>query len=169
MHILVVLTSLLALGSTSPTSKRATSVPQYVLDHAPLVRLDTLEKFFPTDIALILANTHPTNGKGSPVNGPKPLTLANLDQLKGTDVFLTSNDGIQKIDQGAVKWTFGVLPDAGGNTTGATASVIITAAKDGDILDAFYFYFYGYNKGLAPLSINGFEFGDHVGDWEHNM
>jgi hypothetical protein len=169
MHVFIALIGLLALGSASPTPKRDTSVPQYVLDYAPIVRLDTTDKFLPTDIASVLANTHPTDGKGVSLNVSGPLTLANLDQLQGEDIFLTSNEGIQAIDQGGVPWTLGVLPDASGNTTGATASVIITAAKDGDILDAFYFYFYGYNKGLAPFGITGFEFGDHVGDWEHNM
>jgi hypothetical protein len=44
--------------------------------------------------------------------------------------------------------------------------VLIVVEKDNGVVDAFWFYFYHYNLGN---SVFGIRFGNHVGDWEHNM
>lgn len=44
--------------------------------------------------------------------------------------------------------------------------VLIVVEKDNGVVDAFWFYFYHYNLGNSVFSIR---FGNHVGDWEHNM
>lgn len=160
----IVLAGLLCLTMATPVKRQGSTVPQFVLDHAPLVHLDNEEQYFPSDIGVQLVHTHPVLGDFTPINTFAPITLQNLDGL-GADAFLASNEGIQA-DPG---WFHGVKPAADGSTPGAVASVIITVPKANNILDAFYFYFYAYNKGNAPFSIPNAEFGNHVGDWEHNM
>lgn len=98
------------------------------------------------------------------------MTLDNLDSLNafangGTDVYLTSNEGIAALPS----WFQGVKPDASGNTGSTIASAIVTVSKPNNIVDAFYFYFYAYNQGNWVLNLPVLEFGDHVGDWEHTM
>ncbi|ETN39738.1 uncharacterized protein HMPREF1541_05964 [Cyphellophora europaea CBS 101466] len=157
---------LVTLASTTPIRRQTSSVPQYVLDHAPLVHLDEQEQWFPSDITAQLTNSHPTDASSNPIpNAPSPLTLSNLNSLAGEGVYVTSNEGITALPE----WFHGVAPTPDGSTPGAVASVVITVPKTNDILDVFYFYFYAYNEGNAPLSIPNFEFGNHVGDWEHNM
>lgn len=142
-------------------------VPQYVLDHAPLVHLKTDDAFRPSSIAAQLKHTHPTVNATSITNGPHPRTLYNLSRLNRfghEDIFLSSNGDFTKLPP----WTRGILPDAQGKTHGAPTAAIIVHRKHNAIgtVDAFYMYFYAYNRGNLVL---GQEFGNHVGDWEHNM
>lgn len=158
--------ALASLASSTPIKRQASSVPQYVLDHAPLVHMDEQEQWFPSDLTAQLDNSHATDENFTNIpNAPSPLTLSNLNSLSAEDVYLTSNEGITALPD----WFHGVKPTADGSTPGAVGSVIITASKPNDILDVFFFYFYAYNEGNAPLSIPNFVFGNHVGDWEHNM
>ncbi|PLB37339.1 uncharacterized protein BDW47DRAFT_118180 [Aspergillus candidus] len=145
----------------------ATSIPNYVLDYAPLVWLHKEDPYMPSDIGQQLGHTTPqVNWK--PIHGaPSPLTLNNLDSLNdlgNTSVFLTSIEGIDADPQPA--WFRGVTPDENGQTKDAVTSTIIVREHGDNIVDAFYFYFNAYNQGNTVL---GMEFGDHIGDWEHNM
>ncbi|OIW23523.1 hypothetical protein CONLIGDRAFT_556837, partial [Coniochaeta ligniaria NRRL 30616] len=45
-------------------------------------------------------------------------------------------------------------------------AVLVMVDKGSGILDAFWFFFYGYNLGQT---VAGVRFGNHVGDWEHSM
>ena len=168
MRQFVLLSGLLSLAHTIPLPRADTNVPQYVLDYAPIVYLDVNEKFFPSDISAQLVHTHPTRDDFSDIDSaPSPLTLDNLDSLNalaGTDAYLTSNEGIAAQPQ----WFQGVKPSADGSTPGAFSSVVITVSKPGNILDAFYFYFYAYNQGTRLFGL-GDPLGNHVGDWEHTM
>ncbi|KAH7378320.1 hypothetical protein BKA66DRAFT_149445 [Pyrenochaeta sp. MPI-SDFR-AT-0127] len=143
-------------------------VPQYVLDHAPLLHLFSKDRHRPSSIAAQVPNTHPAiDFKTVPVPSP-PLTLDNLDQLNsvgangGRDCYLTSNDDVTK----SPKWLEGVQVDANGGTGESKTGVVIVVDKGGGVVDAFYFYFYANNWGGVVLAK---ELGDHVGDWEHNM
>lgn len=96
---------------------------------------------------------------------PTPLTLnnlASLNSLGGANVYLTSIDDITQNPA----WLKGVKPDGTGKTNGAISCAIIVNNHGAGNVDAFYFYFYAYNRGNSVL---GQETGDHVGDWEHNM
>lgn len=94
---------------------------------------------------------------------PSPLTLDNLNELNGFgEVWLTANDDWTA----GPSWTHGVQPDSNGKTNDAITAAIIIHEKDNTTLDAFYFYFYAYNRGNEVL---GQEIGDHLGDWEHSM
>ena len=134
------------------------------IQSAPIVWLNSREEYLPSDIATQLAHTHPVKD-GKPISGiASPLTLENLDTLNdGTqDVYLASNDDVSKDPA----WLKGVRPDSHGKTNGAMSCCIIVNDKGADIVDAFYCYFYAYNKGQVIFEK---ELGDHVGDWEHNM
>jgi hypothetical protein len=99
------------------------------------------------------------------------LTLSNLDELNktpntgnGKNVSLTSNAGIRALP------TFldGVHPANDGSLSpGTIATAVVTVEKANNTLDAFFFFFYAYNRGDWIFELPILELGDHVGDWEH--
>jgi hypothetical protein len=156
-----------ALGlrvAAKPWKRAPDGVPQYVLDYAPLVYLHSSEKYFPSDIAAQVANTIPQVNFAPVANAPNPLDLNNLNQL-GADVYLTSKDDVTKNPA----WIMGVKPDASGKTQGAVTATVIVNDKGNGNVDAFYMYFYANNWGGTVLGFPQLNFGNHVGDWEHNM
>ncbi|OJJ34138.1 hypothetical protein ASPWEDRAFT_52428 [Aspergillus wentii DTO 134E9] len=159
------------LVDTQPSIDRAdlttTSIPSFVLEYAPLVWLHSEESYQPSDIGQQLVHTTPMVNWTSTKDAPSPMTLDNLDKLNNlgnTSVYLTSKEGIDADPQPA--WFHGTTPDEKGQTNNAVSCAIITRDHANGTLDAFYFYFYAYNEGNTVL---GMEFGNHIGDWEHNM
>ncbi|KAF4269815.1 hypothetical protein KXW98_005543 [Aspergillus fumigatus] len=156
-----------AATDTAMKDLAATSIPSFVLEYAPLVWLHSQDPYMPSDIGQQLVHTTPMVDH-KPIQGlQSPLTLDNLDGLNSlgnTSVYLTSREGISASPQPA--WFKGTAPDQQGKTNGAVSSTIIIRDHNNGTVDAFYFYFYAYNEGNTVL---GMEFGDHVGDWEHNM
>jgi hypothetical protein len=128
---------------------------------APVVWLNSREEYLPSDLAAQLAHTHPEID-GKPIVGhASPLTLENLDTLNDGDkqnVYLSANDDFTKNPP----WLKGVRPDANGKTNGAVSCCIIVNDKGAGVVDAFYLYFYAYNKGQTIFDK---ELGDHLGDW----
>ena len=131
------------------------------VDAAPLVWLASTDTYYPSDIARHLLHVQPKVDFKPVTGAPNPLSLDNLNQLNnlgGTNVFLTSNDDVTTNPA----WLKGVKPDASGKTAGAnTAAVVVNTHADG-VVDAFYFYFYSYNLGNKVFGQN---LGNHVGDW----
>ena len=129
--------------------------------------LQSKEEYLPSELETQLKHTHPVTKATKDAAGvkitdcPSPLTLNNLDALNahgGKDVYLTSNDDVTKDPA----WMKGVRPDASGKTVGAKSCCIVVNDHGTGTVDAFYMYFYAYNKGQT---IFGKELGDHVGDW----
>ncbi|ORY08751.1 hypothetical protein BCR34DRAFT_603391 [Clohesyomyces aquaticus] len=146
-------------------SRQAPSgVPDYVLKYAPLVYLFSGEQFFPSDIQAQLTNTIPEVNFSAVPNVANPLDLNNLNTLS-QDVYLTSKDDVTKTPT----WIKGVKPDGSGKTNNAVTAAVIVNDKGNGNVDAFYMYFYAYNWGGIVAGINTLQFGNHVGDWEHNM
>lgn len=158
---------------------RNLSVPDYVTRHAPIVWLHSQDPFRPADLLNHVQHTTPMIGQ-DPVPDLPPLDLDNLAMLNNVSsqrVALTSNDNVTAMPS----WLYGQAPDASGKIENATACVVILVEKSEIDLDAFYFYFYSYDRGpnitqvREPLNrlfgddVPGYSFGDHVGDWEHNM
>lgn len=131
---------------------------------APLVWLDPEEEFFPTDMATFLENVHATLKGANVEDAPSPLTLDNLSGLNkdGVDVALSTNDDFTTGPQ----WIKGIVPGSDGSAGDTFSCAIVVHDRGGGAVDAFYFYFFGYNRGNTVL-FN--ELGDHVGDWEHSM
>ena len=124
----------------------------------------------PSDIGSQLSHTVPEVNGAVDSSAPSPLTLDNLNSLNdqwngGVDVYLTSKEGIEALPA----WLHGITPDTKHQTEGGISCTIITVDHGNGLLDAFYFYFYAYNQGNWVLGLPSLEFGDHVGDWEHNM
>ncbi|KAI9800713.1 MAG: hypothetical protein M1833_003128 [Piccolia ochrophora] len=112
-----------------------------------------------------VANTRPQVDYQDLVDAPSPLNLDNLNQLEGLGawkVHLTSKDNVVQ-DPG---WLHGIAPDDQGRTKDVISCSIIVVDHGDGMIDAFYFYFFAFNQGLR---IFGWDVGDHVGDWEHNM
>ena len=158
------------------------SIPQYVIDHAPFVYLDQDETYWPGDMGEHLPHTIPELDY-VPIQEmlQTTLNLTNLDQLnqfnKGRHVFLTSKDDVQEhpdwllgeknipeeMIKGAGKVQVSTIPKGGKSSAPV---VLITAAKENGILDAFWFFFYSFNRGNSVFNIR---WGNHVGDWEHTL
>jgi hypothetical protein len=75
-------------------------VPDYVLDHAPLVHLYSGENFWPSDISEHIRHMR-AYVDGALVNTSKPLHLGNLGSLESENgtVFLTSDDDVESRPQ----------------------------------------------------------------------
>ncbi|SPJ74239.1 uncharacterized protein FTOL_03969 [Fusarium torulosum] len=154
--------------------------PDYVANHAPLVWLHSEDRFMPSDLAAHVSNTIPKLD-GEPISGPS-VDLENLAELNshgGEDVALTSKEDPLTYPP----WILGEAPDARGRIHDSIPCAVILVEKSDVDIDAFYFYFYSYNEGpnitqvLEPIDwfiggkelAAGLHFGNHVGDWEHNM
>ncbi|KAJ5885047.1 hypothetical protein N7495_009557 [Penicillium taxi] len=168
LHVaLVQLASLPIVLSVTPIKARDATIPQYVYDYAPLVWLHSQDPYKPSDLQIQLDKTTPQKNWTVLAEAPSPLNLSNLNRLNdlgNTSVYLTSREGIAAKPEPT--WFHGITPDEDGRTGNGTACAIIVVDHGKEAVDAFYFYFYAYNKGDKVL---GLEFGDHIGDWEHNM
>lgn len=159
---LLTLMSLTGKIQAVPLQERQTSAPSYVTTYgmvfvspcrraysnwnsvAPLLYLDTAELYFPSDIGQQLVHTTPEVNSVVVAGAPSPLTLnnlASLNALGGTNVYLTSDEGIEALPS----WFTGVKPDSTGKVSGAVTCAVVTVVKDSvapGTVDAFYFYFY---------------------------
>ena len=158
-------------------------IPQYVLDHAPLVHLYSGEHFWPSDIAEHLTHVTP-NLNYTPIQAKSiNPNLTNLDRLNeyshGRYVYLKSDDNVEERPD----WLESKknIPNASNHADGRASkdqgkdyrpgrsdapAVLIVVNKGHGIVDAFWFYFYSYNLGNVVLNVR---FGNHVGDWEHSL
>ncbi|WQF86437.1 Putative vacuolar protein sorting-associated protein [Colletotrichum destructivum] len=174
---------LIGLSACSTRAERETAdlrCPDYVTRHAPLVWLHSYDRYMPSDLLTHIHHTSPALD-GRQIPDLPALDLDNLEILNpfGDEVALTSNDDPTTYPP----WLLGASPDADGRIHNATPCVVILVEKGERDLDAFYFYFYSYNEGpnvtqvLEPFdrlvnggkAASGMHFGDHIGDWEHNM
>ncbi|OAP55667.1 hypothetical protein AYL99_09819 [Fonsecaea erecta] len=177
-HVLLLL---LLLQLVSPYT-----IPSYVVDYAPIVWLHSDDPYMPSDILTHVSHTVPRIGLEAIVD---TLPLPNLENLSllnrlgashGTDVFLTAVGDVSTFPD----WVLGETPDATGALHNSTACAVVVVEKQTPAavwVDAFYFYFYSWNEGadirqvvpplnkLFPDSKPGDHYGNHLGDWEHNM
>ncbi|KAF4890928.1 putative vacuolar protein sorting-associated protein TDA6 [Colletotrichum fructicola] len=156
--------------------------PEYVARHAPLLWLHSDDPFKPSDLLTHVRHTTPAVDR-KPISDLPPLDLDNLEILNAygnkDHVALVSNEDPTTYP----KWLYGEAPDETGRIRNSTPCVVVIVEKNERELDAFYFYFYSFNEGpnitqvLEPLdrlvkgpkAASGMHFGDHIGDWEHNM
>lgn len=160
--------------------------PRYAIDHAPLIYLHSDDPYMPSDILEHVLHTSPRIDFKRIDDALPLLDLDNLSLLNkygkdGTEVFLTAVDDPTTFPD----WVLGETPDENGALHNSTACAVLTVehAIPGNIIvtDAFYFYFYSWNEGgditqvvpplnrLFPDSKPGDHFGNHLGDWEHNV
>ncbi|KAG6019414.1 hypothetical protein E4U40_007065, partial [Claviceps sp. LM458 group G5] len=135
---------LLVVACSSAQIAALEPVPDFATKHAPLVWLHSLDPFRPSDLLTHVRHTTPTIDQVPVPNLPSLTldTLALLNGLNGT-VALTSKDDVTTLPS----WLMGDVPDETGRTANATACVVILVDKGQDELDAFYFYFYSYDRG----------------------
>ncbi|KAI9653486.1 MAG: Vacuolar protein sorting-associated protein 62 [Alyxoria varia] len=160
-------------------------IPQYVLDHAPLVHLYSRETFWPSHIGEHLQHVSPYI-EYEPAAGALHYNLTNLHRLNGLcgNVFLQSDDNVEDrpswlTSRENIPVPNCSNPQCGTPTTDSDMEIptieqfrpgrssapatLIVVRKPGGIVDAFWFFFYSYNLGNKVFV----RFGNHVGDWEH--
>ena len=126
------------------TRQNVASLPDYVLEFAPLSFLFSSEDLHPADVATHLQHVTPKDGNNDVLAETVSFsTIGTFDN----DTFLTAND--DPFSKPRPSWFLGVKPDATGFTP--SPATIIVVPKDGEIVDAFYFYFYSYDHG--PVSV----------------
>jgi hypothetical protein len=166
LRVFILASTACASASASNLVKRAPqNVPSFVIDYAPMVYLHSEDLYLPSDIGNQLCNTEPRVNFTPIPNAPNPLTLdnlADLSNLGGKDVYLTSN--IRPNER--PEYLRGVLPNDEGKTEGAVSAAIIVDDHGDKTVDAFYFYFYAFDYGGHYVNQ---DIGNHIGDWEHNM
>lgn len=130
-----------------------------------MVFLDKKDAFHPSDLAAHIAHTHPEVNFTRVRDVPDPLTLGNLDVLNsvnrsaGEDIYLTSTEDVTQLP----RFLRGRKPDAKTLRTEKAFSCAVVVVEKGDgVVDAFYMYFYTFNRGP---SVYGHVIGDHLGDW----
>lgn len=131
----------------------------------------------PSDISTHVLHTEPKRGFQS-ISSNSTLDLNNLSSLNvfGDDIFLTAAN---RSDY--APWLYGETPDDSGALHNSTACAVVMVERTPQDLDVFYFYFYSFNEGgditqvvpplekILPDAKPGDHYGNHVGDWEHNM
>jgi hypothetical protein len=139
------------------------------------VWLHSEDPFRPSDLLEHLRHTTPAVNQSSLPDLPE-LDLNNLgllNDISSEEVALKSNDDVTTLPA----WLYGQDPDESGRIANATPCVVILVERSARDVDAFFFYFYSYDRGanisqvLEPLdrlikdTEHGMSFGDHVGDW----
>ena len=164
-------------------------VPSYVLEYAPYVHLYSGEQYWPCDIAKHLHHTTPYLNYTPAQAKSDHVKLDNLDDLNkwGRYVYLTSNDNVEEQPE----WLLGesnipesrpqcqhdatAIRDANDDDPPIACgqkkkgysdapAILIVVEKDDGVVDAFWFFFYSFNKGNKVFNVR---FGNHIGDWEH--
>lgn len=184
----------LNLGGSAGASVPPETIPDYVLEFAPLVHLFSGEQFWPCDIAEHLEHVTPYLNYTPIGASSRSFNLTNLVKLNeynnGRFVYLKSDDNVEerpdwlggeKNIPDETEKSFGNVPGStlrtqrpltkgdGGQVHGGRSdapAVLVVVDKGNGIVDAFWFFFYSYNLGNLVFNIR---FGNHIGDWEHTL
>ncbi|PLW43323.1 hypothetical protein PCASD_06129 [Puccinia coronata f. sp. avenae] len=148
-------------------------VPEYVLEYAPLVHLNTNEPFWPASIEEHLRHTVlkvPEGGASRPEEDD-PCALLALPEYNHERCFLTAAQDVRP-DPLLHPWLVSSDGKPGPDGKSAVSPVILILVDKSAItgvpgtLDAFWFFFYSFNLGPTVANIH---FGNHIADWEHCM
>ncbi|KIW18849.1 hypothetical protein PV08_03138 [Exophiala spinifera] len=178
MYRYISVLSALILIRFTQVSVSISVAPAYVKKHAPIIWLHSEDTFMPSDIRNHVLHTTPYISF-KPVPDSPALDLNNLSSLNqlSKDMFLTAVENVTSMPD----WLLGETPDTKGALHNSTACAVVVVEKSDSVTDAFYFYFYSFDEGaditqvvpplnkILPDAKPGDHFGNHVGDWEHNM
>lgn len=142
----------------------STNIPKFVTDHSPVLYLYSEERYLPGSIEEYIRHFMVSTKSR---NITAPVCLSELTSMANSwDVdskkYLTCRE--QWYDN--PPWLRGLSPRAEDGYVDAPATLIVVE-KPGDVVDAFWFYFYPFN--LGPFVMGRGPFGNHLGDWEHTL
>lgn len=161
-------------ASWSANERILREIPQYVLDHAPLVHLFSGEQFGPCSTSEHLEHVQPYVNWRPLDSDRERYNVTNLNELNKhrRGLFLTSDDNVEDRPD----WLGGQtnIPEEpkkhkGEDPVGGRSDAPVTMIavdKGNGVVDAFYHFFYCYNLGNKVLNVR---WGNHVGDWEHSV
>lgn len=141
-------------------------IPQYVIDHCPLVHLYSEEEYLPYDIAEFVKHFDISDRKGRIVyEGPLDINVdfVKLQGQRTRSLYFSSRDNVDSKS----KWLMGHRPDYGTGYISKAPAVLIVIDKGNGWVDAYWFYFYAFN--LGPYITGTGTWGSHLGDWEHSL
>lgn len=150
-------------------------IPNYVIDHCPLMHLYSDEIYWPSDFSEYVTHFRLRHADGSDildkVSSIKDLhEYYNVTLSNGTnnifhteDVYMTSFDDFDKDP----KWMMGYKPKYGTGQIQNAPALVFVVDKGNGWVDAFWFYFYPFNWG--PFIMGYGPWGNHLGDWEHTL
>lgn len=145
-------------------------IPQYVLDHCPLIHLYSEEKYYPGDILTYLPHFRLVTSDAEVVV-EQPLKLSDLKNEYNVSGNVVSSDVLYLDTQDEFetepKWLRGTSPEYGTGLTKDASSILIVVDKGNGWIDAYWFYFYPFN--LGPFIMGYGPWGNHIGDWEHSL
>lgn len=172
-------------GKNDPGNVRLSSMTKYLpRDHVPggtfLQSLDDPEEL-PDWITSsqnrpvkVLKQSEPTDGTSTPgsdykTDRPNKSQRAKNRKPRWHDHFISGHQRVlaQQIDHANLEEEFGQFGN--GSSPGGRSpapAFLITVEKANNTLDAFWFFFYAFNRGAR---VTGIQYGNHVGDWEHVM
>lgn len=145
-------------------------IPQYVLDHTPLVHLYTEEEYLPYDIEDYVKHFH-LEYKNKTIVQNSSLTLQQLgkfahdDEIDTAETFMTCDFEFNNNPD----WLTGKSnkPNLSNGLIKNAPAILIVVDKGNGWVDAYWFYFYSFN--LGPFVMGHGPYGNHIGDWEHSL
>ncbi|CAN6635657.1 putative vacuolar protein sorting-associated protein Tda6p [Trichomonascus vanleenenianus] len=145
----------------------AATIPGYITQYAPVVRLYSEERYMPYGIDDFVRHFRVVDQDYNALSGP--LHIEDLQRFNRSigaeDLFLES---LEDFDSNP-DWITGVKhwPDVETGRLATAPAVCIVVDRGEGQVDAFWFYFYSFN--LGPFVMGGGPYGNHVGDWEHSL
>ncbi|WAQ82267.1 hypothetical protein PtA15_2A584 [Puccinia triticina] len=148
-------------------------VPEFVLEYAPLVHLNSKEPFWPASLEEHLRHTilHEPDGQASRPPEEDPCSILAQRRFNHEKCFLTAAVDVRPapLDH---PWLVSEEGKPGSDRKSPVSPVILILVDKSNItgvpgtLDAFWFFFYSFNLGPTVANIH---FGNHIADWEHCM
>jgi hypothetical protein len=144
-------------------------IPQYVIDHSPVIYLYAEERYLPYSIEKFVTKLYTQDVDGNNITGQ--LTIQDLESLGARsnasfdDIYMTALSDFDKDPE----WITGArnIPDIATGLLKDAPATLIVVDKGNGWVDAFWFYFYSFN--LGPFVMGTGPYGNHVGDWEHSL
>lgn len=152
-------------------------IPDYIIEHAPLVYLYSEERYVPGSIEQYIPHFFMSTNSHNFTS--KELTIANLNSVARESRFAVGDPDAELFMSSKYEWE----PEPGpewltgfqkhkpniltGKIEEAMATLIVVDKPHINAVDAFWFYFYPFN--LGPFVMGHGPFGNHIGDWEHSL
>lgn len=147
-----------------PIPMKSSTIPDYVIKHAPIVHLYSEERYYPYDIEEYVSHFDLlTSDKQTIQTNIDIQELQHYPDMRS--LYITAKDEFINDPE----WITGKnsIPDIETGKINNAPATLIVADHGNGYVDAFWFYFYSFNEG--PYIMGTGPYGNHIGDWEHSL